>query len=301
QVLSEGIAKPLLVGSKRFIEDRLKDLALPMKAGRDFEVFDPTEDAKVDEIADEYHLLTERKGVLRSDARAAARRQNTVIASMLLKRGAGDAMICGTAGRFDRHLKDISDIIGKRAGVTTFAALNALVLPYGTFFIADTQVNYDPSPEEVAEIAMLAAQQVRRFGITPKLAFLSHSSFGSASTKSACKMRQALSLFWEREPEVDAEGEMQADAALSDHIRDELFPHSKLEGEANVLIMPCLDAANISYNAVKVLGSAISIGPMLLGAAEPAHIITPAATVRGLVNMTALAVVGAGEGAQRLQ
>ncbi len=301
QVLSEGIAKPLLVGSKRFIEDRLKDLALPMKAGRDFEVFDPTEDAKVDEIADEYHRLTERKGVLRSDARAAARRQNTVIASMLLKRGAGDAMICGTAGRFDRHLKDVSDIIGKREGVTTFAALSALVLPYGTFFIADTQVNYDPSPEEIAEIAMLAAQQVRRFGITPKLAFLSHSSFGSASTASACKMRQALDLFWEREPGVDAEGEMQADAALSEHIRGELFPHSKLIGEANVLIMPSLDAANISFNTVKVLGAAVPIGPMLLGAAQPAHIITPAATVRGLVNMTALAVVGAGEGVQRLQ
>ncbi len=299
QVFSEGIAKPVLVGSERFIEDRLRELALPMKLGRDFEVFDPTVDSSVDDIAEEYHRLTERKGILRSDARAAARRQNTVIASMLLKRGAGDAMICGTAGRFDRHLKDISDIIGKREGVCTFAALSALVLPTGTYFIADTQVNYDPTAREIAEIAVLAAQEVSRFGIKPKLAFLSHSNFGSAATATACKMRDGLSLFWEREPSVEAEGEMQADAALSEHIRDELFPHSKLTGDANVLIMPGLDAANISYNAIKVLGSAISIGPMLLGAAQPAHIVTPSATVRGLVNMTALAVVGANEAAQK--
>lgn len=293
QVLSEGIAKPILVGSKRFMEERLRELALPMKPGRDFEVFDPTEDPRVDELAEEYHTFTERKGVLRSDARAAARRQNTVIAALLLKRGEGDAMICGTVGRFDRHLKDVSDIIGRRPGVCTFAALNALVLQSGTYFIADTQVNYDPTAAEIAEIGVLAARQVSRFGLTPKLAFLSHSNFGSANTVAASKMREALSLFWEREPEIEAEGEMQADAALSDKIRAELFPHSKLTGDANVLIMPGLDAANISYNAIRVLGSAISIGPMLLGAARPAHIVTPAVTVRGLVNMTAVAVVGA--------
>ncbi len=295
QVLSEGIAKPILVGSRRFMEERLRELALPMKPGRDFEVFDPGEDRTVDDLAEHYHRLTERKGVLRSDARAAMRRLNTAIASMLLKRGAGDAMICGTAGRFDRHLKDVSDIIGKRPGVCTFATLSALVLPSGTYFIADTQVNYNPSAEEVAEIAVLAAQQVSRFGIAPKLAFLSHSNFGSAATKTARKMRDALSLFWEREPSVEAEGEMQADAALSEAVRQELFPHSKLTGDANVLIMPGLDAANIGYNAIKVLGSAISIGPMLLGAAQPAHIVTPSASVRGLVNMTALAVVGANQ------
>ncbi|MGC1584785.1 MAG: NADP-dependent malic enzyme [Rhodomicrobium sp.] len=293
QVLSEGIAQPLLVGNRRLMQERLQELALPMTPGRDFAVFDPSADESVDELAEHYHRLTERKGVLASDARATMRRQNTAIAAMLLKRGAGDAMICGTAGRFDRHLRDIGDIIGKRAGACTFAALSALVLPAGTFFIADTQVNYNPSAEEIAEIAQLASQQVARFGTTPKLAFLSHSNFGSASTETACKMRDALSLFWEREPGVEAEGEMQADAALSEAVRQELFPHSKLTGDANVLIMPNLDAANIAYNAIKVLGSAISIGPMLLGAAEPAHIVTPSATVRGLVNMTALAVVGA--------
>jgi malate dehydrogenase (oxaloacetate-decarboxylating)(NADP+) len=298
QVWSEGIANPLLVGSRRFMEDRLRELALPMKPGKDFEVFDPTEDPSVDEIAEDYLALTERKGVLRSDARAAARRQNTVIASMLLKRGAGDAMICGTAGRFDRHLKDISDIIGRRKGVCTFGALSALVLQSGTYFIADTQVNYDPTAAEIAEIAVMAAQQVGKFGLEPKLGFISHSNFGSAPTSSACKMREALNLFWEREPHAEAEGEMQADAALSESIRNELFPHSKLTGDANVLIMPGLDAANITYNAIKVLGNAISIGPMLLGAAQPAHIVTPAATVRGLVNMTALAVLGANEAEQ---
>ncbi len=298
QVLSEGIAQPVLVGNRRLMEERLNELALPMTPGRDFELFDPSEDQSVTGMAEEYHRLTERKGVLRSDARAAVRRQNTVIASMLLKRGAGDAMICGTAGRFDRHLKDVSDIIGKREGVCTFAALSALVLPSGTYFIADTQVNYDPGPEEIAEIAVLAAQQVARFGIAPKLAFLSHSNFGSATTETACKMRDALALFWQREPRIEAEGEMQADAALSEAVRHELFPHSKLTGDANVLIMPCLDAANIAYNAIKVLGSAISIGPMLLGAAQPAHVVTPSATVRGLVNMTALAVVGANEARQ---
>jgi malate dehydrogenase (oxaloacetate-decarboxylating)(NADP+) len=301
QVLSEGIAKPILIGSKRFMEDRVRELALPMTPGHDFEVFDPTVDPKVEELAEEYHTLTERKGVLRSDARAAARRQNTVIAALLLKRGMGDAMICGTAGRFDRHLKDIGDIVGRRAGVCTYAALNAIVLPSGTFFIADTQVNYDPSAAEIAEIAVLAARQVSRFGLTPKVAFLSHSNFGSANTDTACKMREALDIFWSREPGVEAEGEMQADAALSNHIRDELFPHSRLTGDANLLIMPTLDAANISYNAIKVLGSAISIGPMLLGAAQPAHIVTPAVTVRGLVNMTAVAVVGANPSGQPIE
>jgi malate dehydrogenase (oxaloacetate-decarboxylating)(NADP+) len=299
QVLSEGIAQPILVGGRQFIEDRLRDLALPMKAGTDFEVYDPGEAAGVDGMAEDYHRLTERKGILRSDARAAARRQNTVIASMLLKQGAGDAMICGTVGRFERHLNHIGDIIGRRDGVCTFAALSALVLQQGTFFIADTQVNYDPSAAEIAEIAVMAARQVGRFGIVPKLAFLSHSNFGNANTPAARKMREALNLFWKREPDIEAEGEMQADAALSEGVRHELFPHSRLTGDANVLIMPSLDAANIAYNAVRVLGSAISIGPILLGAARPAHIVTPAATVRGLVNMTALAVVGAGEAKQQ--
>ncbi len=233
--------------------------------------------------------------MIRSDARAAARRQNTVIAALLLRRGMGDAMICGTVGRFDRHLRDISNIIGRRPDVCTFAALNAVVLQSGTFFIADTQVNYNPTAAETAEIAVLAAHQVRRFGLTPKVAFVSHSNFGSASTESAAKMREALNIFWEREPDIEAEGEMQADAALSETVRNELFPHSKLTGDANLLIMPTLDAANISYNAIKVLGSAISIGPILLGAAQPAHIVTPAATVRGLVNMTAVAVVEAND------
>ncbi len=295
QVLTEGIAKPILVGNRRFIEQRLVNLGLPMKPGRDIEVFDPIEDPRVEDLADHYYRLTERKGVLRSDARIAVRRQNTVIAAMLLKRGEGDAMICGSAGRFDRHLKYVGDVIGRRPGVCTFGALSAIILQSGTYFIADTQVNFDPTAAEIAEIAVLAAGQVRRFGLTPKLAFLSHSNFGSADSATARKMREALALFWELAPDVEAEGEMQGDAALSARIRSELFPNSKLTGDANVLIMPTLDAANISFNTIKTLNSAISIGPILLGAALPVHVLTPSASVRGLVNMTAVAVVGANE------
>ena len=296
QVLSEGIAKPILVGNRRFIEERLQNLGLPMQPGRDIEVFDPIEDPRVEDLADHYYRLTERKGVLRSDARIAVRRQNTVIAAMLLKRGEGDAMICGSAGRFDRHLKYVGDIIGRREGVCTFGALSAILVESGTHFIADTQVNFDPTAAEIAEIAVLAARQVRRFGLTPRLAFLSHSNFGSADTATARKMREALAMFWDLAPDVEAEGEMQGDAALSARVRGELFPHSKLTGDANVLIMPTLDAANISFNTIKTLNSAISIGPILLGAALPVHVLTPSASVRGLVNMTAVAVVGANEG-----
>ncbi len=296
QVLSEGIAKPILVGNRRFIEERLQNLGLPMQPGRDIEVFDPIEDPRVEDLADHYYRLTERKGVLRSDARIAVRRTNTVIAAMLLKRGEADAMICGSAGRFDRHLKYVGDIIGRREGVRTFGGLSAILLDSGTYFIADTQVNFDPSASEIAEIAVLAARQVSRFGVTPKLAFLSHSNFGSADTTTARKMREALAMFWNLAPDVEAEGEMQGDAALSANIRSELFPHSKLTDNANVLIMPTLDAANISFNTIKTLNSAISIGPILLGAALPVHVLTPSASVRGLVNMTAVAVVGANEG-----
>jgi malate dehydrogenase (oxaloacetate-decarboxylating)(NADP+) len=296
QVLTEGIARPILVGNRRFMEERIRTLGLSMKQGRDFDVFDPSEDTRVEEIAEHYYALSERKGVLLSDARIAARRQNTVIAAMLLIRGEGDAMICGSAGRFDRHLRDVNEIIGLKKGVRTFAALSAIVPQSGTYFIADTQVNFDPSAEEIAETAVLAARQVAGFGLTPKLAFLSHSNFGSADTRTARKMRQALALFWELAPDIEAEGEMQADAAVSPRLRNELFPHSKLSGEANVLIMPTLDAANITFNAIKTMTSAISIGPILLGAALPVHVLTPAASVRGLVNMAAVAVVGANEG-----
>ncbi len=296
QVVTEGIARPILVGNRRFIEERLESLALPIKVGRDVEVFDPNEDAaRTEELSEHYYELTKRKGVLRSDARISMRRQITAVAAMLLKRGEGDALICGSAGRFDKHLKHVGDIIGRREGVGAFAALSAILLPSGPYFIADTQVNIDPTAAEIAEIAVLAARQVSRFGLKPRLAFLSHSNFGSADTETARKMREALALFWDLAPDVEAEGEMQADAALSAQVRHELFPHSKLSGDANLLIMPTLDAANITFNAVKTMTSAISIGPMLLGAALPVHVLTPAASVRGLVNMTAVAVVGANE------
>ena len=295
QIFAEGMATPVLVGSARVIEERLRELALPMKRDRDFEVFDPSDDPRVRELAEHYHDLNARKGVTPGDARAVTRREGTVIAALMLKRGEGDAMICGTTGRFDKHLKDISDIIGRKPGISAFAALSAVVLPSGTFFVADTQVNYDPTAAEVAEITMLAANQVRRFGIEPKVALVSHSNFGSAQTETAAKMREALVLIMQRDPSLEVEGELQADAALSEAVRRDLFPNSRLNGEANLLIMPTLDAANIAFTMIKVLGGGIPIGPLLLGAGAPAHIVTPAATVRGLVNVSAVAVVEAGE------
>ncbi len=293
QVFAEGIATPVLVGSRRVIEERLHELSLPMKPGRDIEIFDPSEDPRVRDLAEDYHKLAARKGVTPADARAVTRREGTVIAALLLKRSEGQAMVCGTTGRYDKHLKDIADIIGRRPGAGVFAALSAMVLPSGAVFMADTQVNYDPSAAELAEIAVLAARQVRRFGITPKIALVSHSNFGSAQTETAAKMREALLLISRRDPLLEVEGEMQADAALSDAVRAELFPQSRLSGQANLLMMPTLDAANIAFNMLKVLGGGIPIGPLLLGTASPAHIVTPAVTVRGLVNVSALAVVGA--------
>jgi malate dehydrogenase (oxaloacetate-decarboxylating)(NADP+) len=295
QVFAEGMATPVLVGNARVIEERLRELALPMKRDRDFEVFDPSDDPRVRELAEHYHDLNARKGVTPGDARAVTRREGTVIAALMVKRGEGDAMICGTTGRFDKHLKDISDILGRRPGICTFAALSAVVLPSGTFFVADTQVNYDPTAAEVAEITMLAADQVRRFGIEPKVALVSHSNFGSAQSETAAKMREALVLIMQHDPSLEVEGELQADAALSEAVRRDLFPNSRLSGEANLLIMPTLDAANIAFTMIKVLGGGIPIGPLLLGTAAPAHIVTPAATVRGLVNVSAVAVVEAGE------
>jgi malate dehydrogenase (oxaloacetate-decarboxylating)(NADP+) len=295
QVLTEGIGSPILIGSRRLVEERLAELALPMKPGRDIEVFDPAEDPRVRELAEHYHELGARKGITPADARAVTRRDGTVIAALMLKRGEADAMICGTTGRFEKHLKDIRCIIGQRPGVEVLATMNAMVLPTGAYFFADTQVNYNPSAAEIVEIALLAAKQVRRFGVTPKIALLSHSNFGSARTETAKKMREAAALLSRLEPELEVEGEMRADTALSETVRADLFPKSRLTGEANLLIMPTLDAANIAYNMLKVLGGGTPIGPLLLGADLPAHIATPAATVRGLVNLSALAVVGAGE------
>jgi malate dehydrogenase (oxaloacetate-decarboxylating)(NADP+) len=232
-----------------------------------------------------------RNGFTPEMAKSAVRRSNTAIGSLAIELGDADAMICGMVGRFDRHLEQVSDLIGLREGVRQFAAMNALMLEKMTLFIADTFVNDDPNAEELADIAAMAAEEVSRFGLPPKLAFVSHSMFGSSTRPSAVKMRRAHELFSARHPEVECDGEMHGDAALSEAVRQTFLPDSKLKGAANLLVLPTLDAANILFNVLKISASqGVTVGPILLGAAKPVHILTPSATVRRIVNMTALAV-----------
>jgi malate dehydrogenase (oxaloacetate-decarboxylating)(NADP+) len=235
----------------------------------------------------------ERRGVSAELAKREVNRRTTLIGALLLQHGEVDAQICGTFGEHSAHLKYISNVIGLKPGIRHFAAMNMLLHAKGTFFIADTYVNEDPTAEELAEITINAAEEVRRFGMTPKVALLSHSSFGSADTRSAMKMREAMVLLGKLAPNLEVEGEMHGDAAISEEIREQVFPNSRLKGRANLLVMPTLDAANISFNLLKVLGEGITVGPILLGSAKPVHILTPTATVRRIVNMTALAAVDA--------
>jgi malate dehydrogenase (oxaloacetate-decarboxylating)(NADP+) len=222
------------------------------------------------------------------------RRRHTLIGAMMIHRGAADGMICGTFGTHALHLHYIDQVIGRRPGATVYAAMNAILLPARTVFIADTYVNADPTAEQIGEIAIMSADEIRRFGITPKVALLSHSSFGTSKHGCAQKMRDALSVIQRKAPDLEVEGEMHGDAALNEAVRRTAFPNSKLVGEANLLIMPTLDAANISFNLLKTAaGGGVTIGPILLGAARPVHILTPSATVRRIVNMTALAVADA--------
>jgi len=300
-VKDEGLAHPILVGRPDVVKSRIDRLGLRIRPGADFELIDPHNDARYREVWSEYHQLMERKGVRRDDAKAAILRSATLIACMILRRGEADGMLCGTVGRYQAHLAHIENVIGRRRGVAGFAAMNMLLLPKRTVFICDTYVNPDPAPEQIAEMAILAAEEVRRFGLAPRLALLSHSSFGSADTPSARKMRQALARVEARAAELDfpveVEGEMHGDAALSPDLLRHVFPRARLSDEANLLIMPNLDAANIAFNLLKVTtGQGITVGPILLGAARPAHIITPTSTVRRIVNMTALTVVDAGAG-----
>jgi len=242
-------------------------------------------------LGDEYLRLVERRGVSPMQASRIARTSNTPLGALLLRRGDGDALICGPIGRFQRHLQHIDQIIGKAPGVKEYATLSAVILQQGPLFLADTYVSYDPTAEQLAEMTMMAAEELRRFGIEPKVAFVSHSSFGSSDTASSVKMRQALALLKGWAADLEAEGEMHADAALSPFIREEIFPNSRLSGAANLLVMPSLDAANIAFNLLKAVSQGVAVSPILLGAAKPVHIVTPSITVRGLLNMSALAVV----------
>jgi len=293
-VVDEGLAQPILVGRPSVIEQRLERLALRLRAGRDFEVVNPELDPRYRDYWMAYHRLTERKGVSPEHARLEMRLNTTLIGAMLLHMGEADGMLCGTSGSYATHLTVVDHVIGLRAGVHRFAAMNALLLPKRTVFICDTYVSQDPDAESLAEMTLLAAEEIRRFGLVPKAALLSASSFGSVDLPSARKMQRARQLIAERAPELEVDGEMQGDAALSEAIRLARLPNALLKGEANLLIMPTLDAANIAFNLLKVAaGDNVTIGPILLGAARPAHILTPSATARRIVNMTALTVVDA--------
>jgi len=293
-VVDENLAKPVLIGRPEVVEMRIEKFGLRMTPGREFEIVNPESDPRYREVWTEYYRIMRRRGISPDDAKAHVRQSTTLIGAMLLHRGDGDAMLCGTFGRHKDHLRHVANIIGRERGASIFAAMNALILPRRTVFVCDTYVNEDPTAEQLAEITIMAAAEVKRFGLTPKVALLSHSNFGTDDSASAVKMSRALDLVLQRDPDLEVEGEMHGDAALSEEIRSRVYPDSRLKGEANLLIMPNLDAANISFNLLKLTGSeGVTIGPILLGAAKPVHILTPTATVRRLVNMTALAVVDA--------
>jgi malate dehydrogenase (oxaloacetate-decarboxylating)(NADP+) len=294
-VKEEGLAQPILVGRPEVVKMRIERAGLRLQAGRDFEICDPENDPRFREYWETYRGLMAREGVTPEVAKAAVRRSNTLISALMLRRGEADAMVCGLVGRYDSHLEHVRAVIGRKPGAHTMAAMNALMLEDRTLFITDTFVNEEPSAEELADIALMAVAEVQRFGVPPKVAFLSHSMFGSSSRPSARRLRQAHDLFRERAPAgVQSDGEMQGDAALSETVRLGFLPESTLSGSANLLVLPNLDAANILFNVLKMTGGqGVTVGPILLGAARPVHILTPSATVRRIVNMTALVVADA--------
>ncbi len=293
-VVDEGLARPWLVGRATIIKARIERLGLRLRQGTDYEIVNIDDDARYRDYWQTYHRLTERKGVTEQFAKVEMRRRLTLIASMLLYKGEVDGMICGTWGTTAQQLVHVDQIIGRRVGVHTYACMNGLVLPGRQLFLVDTHINYDPTAEQLAEITVLAAEEMLRFGVQPKAALLSHSSFGSSDQPSALKMREALALIQRTAPWLEVDGEMHGDAALDAGYRGELMPRSTLVGEANLLVLPNIDAANIAYNLLKTAaGGGIAIGPILLGAARPVHILTPSATVRRIINMAALTVVDA--------
>ncbi|MGH8669457.1 MAG: NADP-dependent malic enzyme [Burkholderiales bacterium] len=293
--VDEGLARPILIARPQVVDQRLERLGLRVRSGSEFELVNPESDPRYRDYWTTYHQLAERKGVSPEGARLEMRRRNTLIGATMILKGEADAMLCGTFGNHAEHLHFVDQVIGLRAGVRHYAAMNALILPGRIVFICDTYVSEDPDADNLAEMTLLAAEEIRRFGVVPKVALLSASNFGSLlRSPSAAKMRRALELINQRAPELEIEGEMHGDAALSEEIRLRLFPRSKLRGEANLLIMPTLDAANIAFNLLKTAaGGGVTIGPILLGAARPVHILTPSASVRRIVNMTALAVADA--------
>ncbi|MEG9132311.1 NADP-dependent malic enzyme, partial [Acinetobacter baumannii] len=290
--VDEDLAKPILVGRTAVIEANIKKLGLRLQHGVNIEIVDQEQNPLYEEFWKDYYQTMQRKGITVEYAQREARRRSTLIAALLVKFGKADGMLCGTYSSYNIHLDFVRNVIGLKEGMNNFFTLNALMLEDRNLFIADTYVNTNPTAEQLAEMTILAAEEVRRFGITPRVALLSHSSFGSDQTdSSAQKMREVYRILSEQAPELEVEGEMHGDAALDENIRHFAFPGSRFKGSANLLIMPNLDAANISFNLLKATsGNNVTIGPILLGAAKPVHILTPTATTRRLINMTALTV-----------
>ncbi|PXW95818.1 malate dehydrogenase (oxaloacetate-decarboxylating)(NADP+) [Sphaerotilus hippei] len=293
-VVDEGLARPTLIGRPGIIAQRIEKFGLRLEEGRDYDVVNTEQDHRYRDYWQTYHRIGERKGVTQQLAKIEMRRRLTLIGTMMLHKGEVDGLVCGTWGSTSGHLQYVDQVIGRRPGVHTYACMNGLILPGRQVFLVDTHVNYDPTAEELAEITVMAAEELMRFGIQPKAALLSHSNFGSSNHPSAQKMREALALIQARAPWLEVDGEMHGDTALDPAYRAETMPHSALTGEANLLVLPNIDAANIAYNLLKTSsGGGIAIGPILLGAAKAVHILTPSATVRRIVNMTAVTVANA--------
>ena len=292
-VVDEGLARPILIGRPEVVNHRIERLGLRIAAGRDFELVNPQDDPRFDDYWQGYHAIMGRHGIAPQAARTIVRTSSTVIAALAVQRGDADAMICGVFGRYRKHLQHVEQVIGKAEGVRDLSAINLLILSRGSYFLADTHVSLDPNAEELVEMTLMAADAVRRFGIEPKVALLSHSNFGTTDHPSALKVREAVRLLHERYPELEVDGEMHGDAAVSEMLRKRVLPGSPLTGTANLLIMPTLDAANIAFNLLKILGDGLPVGPILIGTAKPAHVLSPSVTARGIVNMSAVAVVDA--------
>jgi malate dehydrogenase (oxaloacetate-decarboxylating)(NADP+) len=293
-VLLEKIAKPILVGRPAVIDMRLKKMGSKLKCGEDFEIVNPEDDPRYQKCWQEYHEIGAREGVTPEVAKAALRKFNTLIGALLVRVGDADGMICGMIDTYQSHLKFVEQVLGKAENVQNLAAMNLLMLPGRNLFICDTYINEVPTAEQLADMTVLAASEIEKFGITPKVALLSNSNFGSVPSASSQRMAEARKLIVERAPELEIDGEMHGDAALSEMVRKAAFPGTKLTGEANLLIMPNVEAANITYNLLKMIGGeGVTVGPFLLGAEKPVHILTPAATVRRIINMTAVASASA--------
>ncbi|MPM62132.1 NADP-dependent malic enzyme [bioreactor metagenome] len=292
--IDDGLAKPILIGRPAVIAARIAKAGLRLQLGKDVEICNPEDDPRFRQYWETYHKLMGRDGVTPEAAKAAVRRSNTIIAALMVYLGDADAMLCGLVGKFDAHLSHVRDVLGLKEDATQLATVNAVMLDTGTLFIADTYINEDPSAEELASIALMAAEEVQRFGLPPKVAFLSHSNYGSSTRPSALKMRKARDLFQKLAPHIECDGEMHGDAALSESVRHHSLLETTLHGSANVLICPNLDAANILFNVLKQTGGhGTTIGPILLGGGGAADVLTPSATVRRVVNMTALAAANA--------